>query len=56
MLDLSNHRKNYQKYVEPLINEGLLVRTIPDKPTSKLQRYSTTQKGKNIINNIADYI
>ena len=41
--DREHFRKNY---LEPLVTSGYLKMTIPDKPNSPLQSYSTTQKGK----------
>lgn len=29
------------KYIKPMVNEGLLALTIPDKPKSKYQKYYT---------------
>ena len=44
------HRETFlNNYLDPLLSEGLLVRTIPDKPTSRLQRYVTTPKGKALL-------
>ena len=42
-----NNRSSFRdRYILPLIGEGLIERTIPDKPSSKLQRYKTSLKGK----------
>ena len=38
-----------KKYIKPLIAEGLLAMSIPDKPNSRLQKYYTTEKGKSLI-------
>ncbi len=35
-----------EAYLEPLVNAGWLARTIPDKPTSRLQKYRLTEKGR----------
>jgi ATP-dependent DNA helicase RecG len=41
------HRSSFrEKYLKPLLEEGLLAMTIPDKPTSSRQKYYTTAKGK----------
>lgn len=43
-------REHFRKaYLEPLLEAGLLERTIPDKPTSPRQRYRTTEAGKKIL-------
>ncbi len=42
----SDRTKFRKKYLNPLIGEGLLEMTIPDKPQSSLQRYRLTAKGK----------
>jgi ATP-dependent DNA helicase RecG len=57
VLDLMNqmqlsHRSNFRKnYLKPLLEEGLLAMTIPDKPTSSRQKYYTTMKGKELLEN-----
>jgi ATP-dependent DNA helicase RecG len=41
------HREHFRKaYVEPLVKAGWLERTLPDKPTSRLQKYRLTKKGR----------
>ncbi|MCX5810688.1 MAG: hypothetical protein NTX36_15185 [Proteobacteria bacterium] len=41
------HWKTFQEnYLKPLIQVELLERTIPDKPTSRLQKYRLTDKGR----------
>ena len=49
-IGVSNHPKNYKSYVLPLINKGWLTMTIPDKPTSPVQKYLTTLKGRVVLN------
>ena len=46
LIDRYNNLKNN---ILPAIDAGLLARTIPDKPTSRSQKYITTQKGKEIL-------
>jgi ATP-dependent DNA helicase RecG len=48
-LNLSNHRKNYIKFILPLINMGWMAMTLPDKPTSPHQQYYTTLKGRLLL-------
>jgi len=45
-LNISNHPKNYSNNIKPLLENGLLVNTLPDKKTSPKQKYLTTDKGK----------
>ena len=44
------HWKTFQSnYLLPLIAAGLIERTIPDKPTSRLQKYRLTDKGRQLL-------
>jgi hypothetical protein len=47
-MGLSNRTKFKNKYINPLIDEGLLEMTIPDKPNSSLQKYLITELGKQL--------
>ncbi|MEI8189885.1 MAG: hypothetical protein WCI75_09240 [candidate division NC10 bacterium] len=41
------HREHFRRaYIEPLVTAGSLERTISDKPTSRLQEYRLTAKGR----------
>lgn len=49
------HRETFQRnYLDYLLNEGLLVRTIPNKPQSRLQRYRLTEKGSKLLKKNAE--
>jgi ATP-dependent DNA helicase RecG len=43
-LKISNHTRNFNKYLKELVESGFLSMTIPDKPNSPKQRYFSTQK------------
>jgi len=41
------HRETFlDNYLHPLLNAGWLERTIPNRPTSRLQKYRLTDKGR----------
>jgi hypothetical protein len=48
-LNMSNHRKNYTRYMLPMLEKGWLIMTLPDKPTSPKQQYLTTLKERLIL-------
>ena len=44
------HREHFRiAYLLPLLSTGWLERTIPDKPKSRMQRYRTTETGREAI-------
>jgi ATP-dependent DNA helicase RecG len=44
------HWKIFQaNYLKPLLRQGLLAMTIPEKPTSSKQRYITTEAGNEVL-------
>lgn len=44
-----HNTKNWNAYVKPLVDNGSLGQTVPDKPTSKYQQYRTTAQGEEIL-------
>jgi len=45
-----SHKTYFRRtYINPLLDDGLMRMTIPDKPTSRNQRYITTQKGQDLL-------
>lgn len=47
------HRETFQRnYLDYLLKEDLLARTIPEKPKSPMQRYQTTAKGQQLLQGI----
>jgi len=43
---LANAYLNYKRHIHPLVADGLLEMTIPEKPNSRLQKYRLTGKGR----------
>lgn len=48
-IGLYKNTKNYNHHIKPLIEVEWLTLTLPDKPTSKNQKYYTTEIGKKIL-------
>ena len=45
LLGLRHWRTFQTNYLNPLLEAGLLARTVPDKPRSSKQKYTTTELG-----------
>jgi len=44
-----NRTKFRNRFIMPLLEQGLLTMTIPDKPSSRLQKYLVTKRGLEIL-------
>ena len=49
ILNQTNRTRFKKGFVDPLINEGLINYTIPDKPNSPKQKYVITEKGRKLL-------
>ena len=45
----TDRTKFRNQVLRPLLGDGLLEMTIPDKPTSSKQRYRLTEKGRDLL-------
>lgn len=52
-IGLFNNTRNFNNYVKPLIDMKWIAQTHPDKPTSKIQQYYTTELGKKLLRAVA---
>ena len=48
-IDVTSYRHKKRKYLDKLVEMGLIEMTKPDKPTARDQRYIHTTLGKKII-------
>jgi len=51
-LGLSNHTKNFNKYIQPALQQGYIQMTIPNKPRSRNQQYIITKKGLRFLQSL----
>jgi ATP-dependent DNA helicase RecG len=52
MLGISNHPKNIVRYINPLIKDGFIALTFPEKQRNPNQQYYSTQIGLNLYHNL----
>jgi Fic family protein len=50
---LAGDTRSYQRHIVPLIEAGLISMTLPEKPSSRLQKYTLTRKGEQYAKKIA---
>ncbi|HPZ15938.1 MAG TPA: hypothetical protein PLX25_04670 [Sphaerochaeta sp.] len=47
-IGLNPDSRSFKRHIQPLLDEGLVERTVPEKPTSSIQRYRLSAKGRRI--------
>lgn len=48
-LELRDRAHLRERYIDPALADELVERTIPEKPTSRLQKYRLTEKGRRLL-------
>jgi predicted transcriptional regulator len=48
-IEMNGDSRSFKRHAEPLLTEGFIEMTVPDKPNSRLQKYRLTDKGKMAI-------
>ena len=54
ILGYTNATKFKNSYIVPLMEQGLVVMSQPDKPNSPTQKYYLTEKGKQVIGSVGE--
>ena len=54
ILGLKHWKTFRSNYLQPLLDDGWLEMTVPDKPTSSKQKYRLTVKGQELLAELAD--
>ena len=54
ILGYTNATKFKNSYIVPLMEQGLVVMSQPDKPNSPTQKYYLTEKGKRVIGSVEE--
>ena len=49
-LGLTNETRNARRHLDPLLEAGLIERTVPDRPNSRLQRYQISDASHTRLN------
>ena len=49
-IGVGNETRNFRRHIAPLLDAGLLERTVPDRPTSRHQQYRVTAEGRALLN------
>jgi Fic family protein len=48
-IGMKNDFRAFRRNIEPLLTDGFIEMTVPDKPSSKLQKYRLTEEGRTLI-------
>ena len=48
-VDKISYKQKRRKYLDKLLEMGILLMTIPEKPTSRNQQYILSKKGKDLL-------
>jgi FixJ family two-component response regulator len=53
-IGLQDSRRSYQRHVVPLVEAGLVSRTIQDNPRSRNQKYALSGPGRSVLNALVE--